>query len=148
MVVGFSVASRLLAAGFGVYAWDLVRNKRDEALRVFALCSTMSCPGADLPGNLGDGTFGYWTVRASGSSAPPALLVVRTGLRMLATRNVAPVRDVLILGSSPRAEQLYQTIADESDVRRVVGFMDTFDGSATNSSSSAISAGWTSSRTC
>jgi exopolysaccharide biosynthesis polyprenyl glycosylphosphotransferase len=132
MVVGFSVAWRLLASGFGVYTWDLVRNKRDEALRVFGLCSTMSCLALIFPAISVTGAFGYWTVLCFWLISTPTLLVVRTGLRMLAAGNVAPVRDVLILGSGPRAVQLYQQMADESDVRRVVGFVDTFNGSATD----------------
>ena len=132
LVLGFSLAWRLASAAFGVYVWHHVRTRRGEALRVFGLCSSMSCLALIFPTISVTGAFGYATVVGFWLTSVPLLLGVRVFLRSLAAGNVAPVRDVLIVGSGPRALELFERMAEESDGRRVVGFVDTVNGTASD----------------
>jgi exopolysaccharide biosynthesis polyprenyl glycosylphosphotransferase len=74
------------------------------------------------------GAFGYSTVIAFWALSAPVLIAARALLRSLAAGNVAPVRDVLIIGSGPRALSVFQQIEAEADHRRVMGFVDTIEG--------------------
>jgi exopolysaccharide biosynthesis polyprenyl glycosylphosphotransferase len=132
LVVGFSLTWRMVAAWVGVYRWDRVRTRRAEAIKVFTLCSIMSAGALVFPMISVTGAFGYPTVIAFWALSVPLLLTSRAFLRSLAAANVAPVRDVLIVGSGPRALGVFQQIEEEADHRRVVGFVDTVTGSATD----------------
>ena len=124
LVLAFSLVWRLAAAGFAVYAWHHVRTRREEALRVFGLCSSMSCLALIFPTISVTGAFGYAAVVCFWLTSVPVLLAVRAFLRSLAAGNVAPVREVLIVGSGPRALELFERMEEKSDDRRVVGFVD------------------------
>jgi exopolysaccharide biosynthesis polyprenyl glycosylphosphotransferase len=128
LVLGFSLIWRLAAAWIGVYTWDRVRTRRAEAGRVFRLCSVMSAGALVFPMISVSGAFGYSTVIAFWALSIPVLLASRAFLRSLAAANVAPVRDVLIVGSGPRALGVFRQIEAEADHRRVVGFVDTVTG--------------------
>ncbi len=125
MVVGFTLAWRLMAAGFGVYTWHLISSRRAEAFRVFGLCTFMSCLALIFPAISFTGAFGYATVICFWLVSVPVFLGGRAFLRSFATGNVAPVRDVLIVGSGVRAVDLFNRITEDSTDRRVVGFVDT-----------------------
>jgi exopolysaccharide biosynthesis polyprenyl glycosylphosphotransferase len=125
LVVGFSALWRLGAAGWRVYAWHHVRTRREEALRLFGLCTSMSAIALVFPVISVTGAFGYATVITFWLVSSPVLIAVRAFLRSLAAGNVAPVRDVLIVGSGPRALELFERMEEDSEDRRVVGFVDT-----------------------
>jgi exopolysaccharide biosynthesis polyprenyl glycosylphosphotransferase len=133
LVLGFSISWRLAAAWVGVYTWDRVRTRRAEASRILTLCSVMSLGALVFPAISQTGAFGYSTVIAFWGLSIPVLLATRAFLRSLADGNVAPVRDVLIVGSGPRAQGVLQQIEAEADHRRVVGFVDTVNGATPES---------------
>ena len=132
LILGFSLAWRLASAGFGVYRWHHVRTKRGEAIRVFGLCTSMSGLALIFPMISVTGAFGYLTVVCFWLTSISVLLGVRVFFRSLAARNVAPVRDVLIVGSGPRALELFERMAEEAEDRRVVGFVDAVDATASD----------------
>ena len=124
LVLAFSVTWRLAANAFGVYTWHHVRTRHAEATRVLGLCSFMSLGAMVFPAISVTGAFGYVTVICFWLVSVPAILAVRALLRSLAAGNVAPVQDVLIVGSGPRALGLFERIEEDSGDRRVVGFVD------------------------
>jgi exopolysaccharide biosynthesis polyprenyl glycosylphosphotransferase len=71
------------------------------------------------------GAFGYATVASFWVISIPVLITVRGFLRSLAAGNVAPVREVLIVGSGPRALEVFERMEEDAEDRRVVGFVDT-----------------------
>jgi exopolysaccharide biosynthesis polyprenyl glycosylphosphotransferase len=127
LLLAFVVSWRLAAAALGVYSWDHVRNKKSEASRVFALCSLMSAGAMVFPSISVTGAFSYLTVGAFWLLSTPILLGARAFLRSLAAGNVAPVREVLIVGSGSRAGKLAQGIDEDGDHRHLVGFVDSRD---------------------
>ena len=124
LVLAFALVFRLAAAAFQVYVWHHVRTRRGEALRILGLCSAMSCLALVFPMISLTGAFDFVAVAGFWLVSTPTLLTVRVALRSLAAGNVAPVRDVLIVGSGPRALELFERMEEESDDRRVVGFVD------------------------
>ena len=125
LMFGFALCWRLAAAAVRVYDWDRIRTRRAEAARVFTVCTVMSLGALVFPAISVTGAFRYATVLAFWALSIPVLLSVRALLRSLTAGNVAPVRDVLIVGSGQRASEVFQRIEADSDHRRVVGFVDT-----------------------
>lgn len=128
LLLGFALTWRLTSAAFRVYCWHNVRTRHGEAARLLLLCTFMCGLALIFPLMSVTGAFGYLTVLWFWVASIVVFLGVRVFFRSLAARNVAPVRDVLIVGSGPRAVELFERVAEESDDRRVVGFVDTVNG--------------------
>lgn len=125
LVLAFSLVWRVAASAWRVYTWHHVRTRREESLRLFGLCTSMSALALVFPTISVTGAFGYATVASFWLIGVPALISVRAFLRSLAGGNVAPVRDVLIVGSGPRALEVFERMEEDAEDRRVVGFVDT-----------------------
>jgi exopolysaccharide biosynthesis polyprenyl glycosylphosphotransferase len=125
LVLGFSLVWRVAASAWRVYTWHHVRTRREESLRLFGLCTSMSALALIFPAISFTGAFGYATVASFWVISIPVLITVRGFLRSLAAGNVAPVREVLIVGSGPRALEVFERMEEDAEDRRVVGFVDT-----------------------
>jgi exopolysaccharide biosynthesis polyprenyl glycosylphosphotransferase len=124
LISGFAVFWRVTAGLVGVYAWDRIRIRKAEALRVLTLCSVVSLAALVFPTISVTGAFRYSTVIYFWLLSVPTLLACRALLRSVSASNIAPVREVLIVGSGPRALSAYHRLEEDSDQRHVVGFVD------------------------
>ncbi|MEO8030965.1 MAG: sugar transferase [Gemmatimonadota bacterium] len=111
---------------FGLNLPSRSRQLRNEGVRIFAACLAGSLPLLVLvqlseTGAFGLLTLGYFFLGALGLTA-----LTRGALRGLGT--VAPTRHqhrVLIVGSGPRADRLYDAVTSDPDYgAHVVGFVD------------------------
>ncbi|MGH7498268.1 MAG: sugar transferase [Gemmatimonadales bacterium] len=126
-VVGFAVCWRIACGMFEVYVWQRVRERRQEIVRVLGVCAAMSLVTLVFPSISLTGAFRYTTVLWFWLGSSIVLVGVRITLRSLTTGNLAPVRDILIVGSGPRAVRLFHQVEHDPDHGRVVGFVDTCD---------------------
>ena len=130
LVTAFAACWRLASIRFGLYTWRLVKARRDEALRVIALCTAMSSCALVFPLISVSGAFSQATVLCFWVASVVGLLAVRIVLRSLASFESDPAQDTVIVGSGPRAVSLFHRLGQESEDRRVLGFVDSVDGEA------------------
>jgi exopolysaccharide biosynthesis polyprenyl glycosylphosphotransferase len=126
-VAGFAACWRIACGVFEVYAWRRVREQGQELVRVVAVCTVMSLIALIFPAISLTGAFRYTTVLWFWLGSCMVLVGLRVTLRSLTAGNLAPVRDILIVGSGPRAERLYHEVQQDAQHGRVVGFVDTCD---------------------
>jgi exopolysaccharide biosynthesis polyprenyl glycosylphosphotransferase len=124
LVSGFVLTWRLTAGFLSLYTWDQIRLRKAEAIRVWTLCTIVSAGALVFPAISVTGAFRYSTVLWFWVLSIPMLLALRALLRSVSASNVAPVREVLIVGSGPRALSVYQRLEEDSEQRHVVGFVD------------------------
>lgn len=124
LVSGFAFTWRITAGLLGLYTWDRIRLRKAEAIRVWTICTLVSVAALIFPAISVTGAFRYTTVLWFWVLSIPMLIALRVLLRSVSAANVAPVREVLIVGSGPRALSVYHRLEEDSEQRHVVGFVD------------------------
>jgi exopolysaccharide biosynthesis polyprenyl glycosylphosphotransferase len=125
LLAGFAALWRVGAGIMGLYAREGLLSPRTEARRLFAasLLASMACLVFPLTSE--SGAFDYLSLALFAVAFPIGLLAVRLVLRVLAEARPKPTRDVLIVGTGPRAIEMTRRLAGDLDVSwRVAGFVD------------------------
>jgi exopolysaccharide biosynthesis polyprenyl glycosylphosphotransferase len=124
-VLAFAVAWRLVCHLWGLYDWRRVRTSTPEFARLLGACTTGSAMALIFPAISVTGAFRPLVVLEFWVGSVLALAVLRGALRRLVLWQDREAREVLIVGTGPRALQLYEHLSDGADSRvRVAGFVD------------------------
>jgi exopolysaccharide biosynthesis polyprenyl glycosylphosphotransferase len=123
---GFAVLWPIIFASFGLYNPAKLRTPADEAMRIGGACSLIAASTVLLLVSSASGAFQarvvifFWLCSIGGT------LTVRHLIRwVLSTSHRSEPRQVLIIGSGPRALHLYRNLVAETHVAcHVIGFVD------------------------
>jgi exopolysaccharide biosynthesis polyprenyl glycosylphosphotransferase len=125
-VIGFAVVWRLTCTAWGLYDWNRVRLPGKELLRVAGACSSASAVTMIFPAISVTGAFGVDTVAGFWMGSMVVLGALRRILRSFVLWRDRKPREVLIVGTGPRALALFKQLhARDSRESRVIGFVDT-----------------------
>jgi exopolysaccharide biosynthesis polyprenyl glycosylphosphotransferase len=109
----------------GLYVWKSVKRLRGEAIRVCAGTAIGTTVAFIFPLTSDSGAFRYEVVLLFFVIASAAILLARMTLRIATTSRIDEVQNIVILGSGPRAAQIYRQLWHEgSPPRNVLGFFD------------------------
>lgn len=131
LVGSFALCWRLASSLAGLYTWHLVKRRSREAIRLVSLCTLMSGAAMIFPAISVTGAFQVATIVCFWLLSMAGLIAVRAVLRSVAAAHRGPVRDILIIGSGPRAVRLFQRLSRDTEGRRVLGFVDSGQGIGT-----------------
>jgi exopolysaccharide biosynthesis polyprenyl glycosylphosphotransferase len=116
---------RLNASLLGLYTPDGMRRSRTEAWRILIASALASIVCTVFPLTSASGAFNYVSLALFAIGLPVALLAGRALLRALAASQPKPTRDVLIVGTGPRALEMTRRLAADHEVAwRIAGFLD------------------------
>jgi exopolysaccharide biosynthesis polyprenyl glycosylphosphotransferase len=124
LLVAFAAAWRVICRGSGLYQWNLVRRRRDEALRVFLASAAGGALALVFAAISVTGAFQVITAISWVAGTAAAMLLVRRFLHGLIDVDSDGRRNVLILGTGPRALALGRELAAAGSGDRVVGYLD------------------------
>jgi len=124
LLIGFTLVWRLICTLSGLYRWHLVQRRRDEARRVLLASAAGGAVAMIFAAISVTGAFQVVTVLSWVAGTGVAMLLVRRFLHNLTDIDVQARRNVLVLGSSPRALLLGQELADGGAGDRVIGYLD------------------------
>jgi exopolysaccharide biosynthesis polyprenyl glycosylphosphotransferase len=123
LLVAFAAAWRLVCSRAGLYRWEVIRDRRGEAMRVLVAASVGSAAALVFPAISVTGAFRPATVLVSLAGAVAAMLVARTGLRTLIEVDADERHAILIVGTGPRGRALGHQLGSLSSAR-LVGYVD------------------------
>jgi exopolysaccharide biosynthesis polyprenyl glycosylphosphotransferase len=127
LLVGFLVVWQVFFSASGLYDPRLIRDRREETIKVVAAASLGTVAALAIPFLSSSGAFPAHALLYFWAVVIGATLVARRSLRALSVRTTK-CRDVLIVGSGPRAYQLFRDIqADRDCGYRFLGFIDSND---------------------
>jgi exopolysaccharide biosynthesis polyprenyl glycosylphosphotransferase len=127
LVTGFIVLWQVIFTALGLYSGRRVASWTDEFLAVGIAVTLAGAAAAIVPIAGLSGAFGFAAVFVFWVVAAFATLAERAALRSLATRSlrISRLRQVIIVGSGPRAYAAYRTVRDHPETGyQVVGFVD------------------------
>ncbi len=129
LVVGFAVAWRLVCIVIGLYDQKLIANRRAEAIRVLSAVTAGAAVASIFPIISVTRAFTPLAVLYFWIGSVTCMLLLRAGVKALLSARSIKVRDVLIVGSGPRALRLYCDLRDRHPNEvRFLGFVDSSDG--------------------
>lgn len=129
LVLGYMAMWRLICVLFGLYDERRTRNPRVEALRVMGAVTAASAVALIFPLISVTRAFSQLAVLLFWIGSTASMLLLRAGLRALLSVPSSQARDVLIVGSGPRALSLYYGLNGlDTNGCRVLGFVDSSDG--------------------
>ena len=127
----FMVVWRLLCGWVGLYDPARTRRRSSELARVALVCGIGTAAAMTFPLISRSGAFSPLAVLYFGIAAAGGLLLLRAVLRAVTDTAGPTVREVLIVGSGPRAWKAYQDLqADPQLSSRLLGFVDVDDNLA------------------
>ena len=125
LIVGFLGCWRLIARRCGLYHTDRLRAPRRETMRVIAATGLASAAALIFPLVSVSEAFSFITTLYFCVGTTALLLGLRYGIRAFSPSRSAAPRRALIVGSGPRALELYRVLSQEqSDRYDVLGFVD------------------------
>lgn len=125
LLVGFLGAWRGIRALCGLYDPRTTESWRTESRRVLAACSLASVVALAFPLTSRSGAFDYLTLALFWAGTTLGLLGLRRVLRFASRVRMRPVRNVVIVGSGPRALHMKECLqADPHIDYHVLGFVD------------------------
>jgi exopolysaccharide biosynthesis polyprenyl glycosylphosphotransferase len=125
LLIGFVMAWPLLFHACGLYATRAKYRWNEEVLRVVKACVIGSLWALAFALTSESGAFGIVAVGYFAGGTIAATLLARGAARILTQAVVPAERKVLIVGSGPRALQLYDRLKSADDGCEVLGFVDT-----------------------
>jgi exopolysaccharide biosynthesis polyprenyl glycosylphosphotransferase len=130
LILAFLGVWRLLADLCRLYDPDRTRARGEEALRVLAVCALGSTVALIFPTISISEAFSHVTILYFWIGATVLMLGLRSVLWTFSATSAQGLRNALIVGSGPRALELYRILSQEqSDRYRVLGFVDgPYDG--------------------
>ena len=127
----FMVVWRALCGWAGLYDPAQIRQRSSELARVALVCGVGTAAAMTFPLISRSGAFSPLAVLYFGAAAAGGLVLLRTVLRAVTDTAAPTVREVLIVGSGPRAWKAYQELqADPHVFSRLLGFVDVDDSLA------------------
>jgi exopolysaccharide biosynthesis polyprenyl glycosylphosphotransferase len=124
LLVGFAVAWRAICVLSGLYRWDLVRRRRNEALRVLCAAGIGGSVALVFTAISVTGAFQLVTVLTWVSGTAAAMLLARRSLHGLIDVDGEIRRNVIIVGTGPRAQLLGGELAAKGTTQRIIGYLD------------------------
>jgi FlaA1/EpsC-like NDP-sugar epimerase len=129
LVLGYAVVWRLICVVIGLYDERRTGNRRVEALRVIGAVTSASAVALIFPLISVTRAFSHVAILLFWLGSTTGMLLLRAGLRALLSLPGSQTRDVLIVGSGPRALSLYHDLSGvPGNGFRVLGFVDSSDG--------------------
>ena len=115
-----------------LYDWKVVRVKLREAIRIYAATAVGTLVAFVFPLSSESGAFRYEVLLGFFGIASGTILFARITLRTAITSRASAVQNIVILGSGPRAMQMYRQLCDgASPPRNLLGFFDSSLGPTT-----------------
>jgi exopolysaccharide biosynthesis polyprenyl glycosylphosphotransferase len=132
LLVVFMLGWRFLCERAGLYNNRRIPPFAGEARRVLAVCLVAAAGAMTFPIISRTGAFSPLAVLYFGLAAFSGLLLWRGVLRTLSASGAPDVREILIVGSGPRAWSTYLELHRDPETRhQFIGFVDSDDRSAT-----------------
>jgi exopolysaccharide biosynthesis polyprenyl glycosylphosphotransferase len=130
LLVGFAAAWRAICTVTGLYRWNLIRRRRDEAVRVLLASVLGGMVALLFPAVSVTGAFRVTTVLTAVVGIAAAMLLARRFLHGLIGIDRDARRNVLIVGAGPKAQILGRELTAAGSGDRVVGYLDARPASA------------------
>ena len=124
MLLVFAVVWRAACLVAGLYDWNRIRSSRAEAERVLAACTVGATLALMFPLMSKTGAFSFAAVGYFWVGTSLGTIALRRAIRMATTPGPGAVRDIVIVGSGPRADKLYHDLCRDSGTYHVLGFVD------------------------
>jgi exopolysaccharide biosynthesis polyprenyl glycosylphosphotransferase len=132
LLLGFVAAWRGICALCGLYDFRRIASWRSEARGVLAACFLGGTVGLAFPLTSASGAFDYLALALFWGGTTLGMLGLRCILRFAARVRPRPARNVLIVGTGPRALHMKECLQADPDVDyRVIGFVDSDSAHAT-----------------
>ena len=129
LVLGYTLAWRMICVLCGLYDERRTRDRRVEALRVLGAVTVASAVASIFPLISVTRAFSQLAVLYFWIGSTISMLLLRAGLRVLLTAPTPRTHDVVIVGSGPRALDAYYRLGGaRPNGFRVLGFVDSSDG--------------------
>jgi exopolysaccharide biosynthesis polyprenyl glycosylphosphotransferase len=115
----------LIFTAVRLYEWKVVKVGLREMARVYAATAIGASVALIFPLMSDSGAFRYGVVLLFFITASTAVLVARLAIRVATTSRAGEVQNIVIVGSGPRAAQMYRQLCQDGSPRRhVLGFFD------------------------
>jgi exopolysaccharide biosynthesis polyprenyl glycosylphosphotransferase len=124
MLAGFALLWRMACAAAGMYNWQWVRDGRQEIRRVLAAVTVGSTLALIFPLISKTGAFNIEAVFYFWIGASAGTILLRRLLRLATTPWPGTTKDIVIVGSGPRALKVFRDLSDDRAGYRVLGFVD------------------------
>lgn len=132
LLLAFAAAWRIICWGTGLYRWNLVQRRRDEAARVLLASALGGAVALVFAAISLTGAFQVITVLTWVVVTAAAMLLVRRSLHGLIDVDTDTRRNVLIVGTGPRALLLGREVTAARPGDRIVGYLDAQSPSGTS----------------
>jgi exopolysaccharide biosynthesis polyprenyl glycosylphosphotransferase len=130
LILAFLGAWRVITGWCGLYQVSHLRKPTHEALGVVLACTLGSAVALVFPLLSVSEAFGFITIAYLWAGTVVVMLLIRGAVRSLVGYRSTP-RSVVIVGSGPRAAELYRVLRQEQQHRyQVLGFVDDEYGAA------------------
>jgi exopolysaccharide biosynthesis polyprenyl glycosylphosphotransferase len=120
----FALVWRMACAGAGLYDWQRIRNRGTETRVVLAACTIGGTLALTFPLISKTGAFSFAAVIYFWLGTSLAMIGMRRLIRVLTTPRPGRPRDIIIVGSGPRALKVYRDLGKDGGSYRVLGFVD------------------------
>jgi exopolysaccharide biosynthesis polyprenyl glycosylphosphotransferase len=125
LLVAFTVLWQVAFRAMQLYHWNVVKFKMKEAVRIFAATGIGTLVAFVFPLTSDSGAFRFEIVLLFFAVSSWAILIARTVIRRTTTGRLNAVQNIVILGSGPRAAQMYRYLCEDgSRPRHLLGFFD------------------------
>ena len=125
LFVAFAVAWRVIRVLCGLHGGRRLISWGSEARRVVTATLLVAAVALAFPLTSASGAFDYFALALFWAAATAGVLTLRRMVRVAARVRRRPVRNVLIVGTGPRALQMEERLQAETGVDyRVLGFID------------------------
>jgi exopolysaccharide biosynthesis polyprenyl glycosylphosphotransferase len=125
LVVCFMVAWRAIGVAVGLYDKKVTEDRRLEAARIVVAVSIASAVALIFPEISVTRAFSHLAILYYWTGTVAGMFALRLALRAMLRNRVRQVRDILIVGSGPRALTIYHDlVGDGSGGHRLLGFVD------------------------
>jgi exopolysaccharide biosynthesis polyprenyl glycosylphosphotransferase len=121
----FAVVWHLTFTALRLYEWNVVKRGLKEAALVYAATAIGASVALIFPLTSNSGAFRYSVVLLFFATAGAAVLLARMAIRVATTSRSGEVQNIVIVGSGPRAAQMYRQLCQDGLPRRhLLGFFD------------------------
>jgi exopolysaccharide biosynthesis polyprenyl glycosylphosphotransferase len=129
LVLGYTVAWRLICSLAGLYDEKRIRDRAAEARRILVAVTTGSALAVIFPLISVTRAFNHESILLYWVGCAACMLLFRAACRALLHAPLTQGHDVVIVGSGPRALTLYYTLfGAKGNGFRLLGFVDTAEG--------------------
>jgi exopolysaccharide biosynthesis polyprenyl glycosylphosphotransferase len=126
LVVTFSVCWYLSCRWAGLYDWNRIKHRRSEMLRICLAASIGTLIAVIFPLTSVSGSFRMHVLLPFFALGTVLILLGRMLLRSAISRDIHEPSKIVIVGSGPRAQELFAQITSETPGHlHVMGFVDT-----------------------